>query len=161
MEIVAPISSYKKNGLKIYMVGCFIAAAVLAYDGYLSKYEWSQRYDFYKKHVVDNDNQPDGTMLFNRYVSVLALVGGIYFAARFFQKKDDKIIADDNAVTFCGGEKINYDSIEKIDKSAYNSKGYFVFTYKDSSGGEKDKKLSNKDWDNLDAVMNLMVEKIS
>ena len=64
MAIEAPISKFKKNGLILWMVVCIGVAIIFAYDGYLSKYEWSLRYSFYEKHV--KDGQPDDTMVFNQ-----------------------------------------------------------------------------------------------
>jgi len=58
-------------------------------------------------------------------------------------------------------ERIACDSIEKIDKTYFESKGYFVITYKDSQGGEVVRKLSNRTYDNMDAVLNELVMKIS
>ena len=37
MAIEAPLSRYKRNNFKIYIVVCLFAAAWFAYDGYLSQ----------------------------------------------------------------------------------------------------------------------------
>ena len=66
MAIEAPISKFKKDNFRISIGICLAVAVIFAYDGYLSKYEWSKRYGFYKKHVLDNDGKPDSTMVFNR-----------------------------------------------------------------------------------------------
>ncbi|MGD8787685.1 MAG: hypothetical protein PVJ60_09695, partial [Phycisphaerales bacterium] len=66
MAIEAPISKFKKTNFKIYIVICIAVAIVFAYDGYLSKYKWSGRYNFYREHVLDNDGKPNPTMSFNR-----------------------------------------------------------------------------------------------
>jgi hypothetical protein len=58
MAIEAPVSKYTKTNIKIYIAVCVAAAVIFAYDGYLSKYKWSGRYSFYKKHVLDNDGKP-------------------------------------------------------------------------------------------------------
>ena len=66
--------------------------------------------------------------------------------------KTDELIINDK-------EKIAYDSIEKIDKTNFKSKGYFVITYKDQSGREVNRKLSDRTYDNLEAVLNEVVVK--
>ena len=64
MAVEAPYSRYRKTNFKIVLFGGLIFAIILAYDGYLSKYEWSHRRSFYEEHTIDG--QPDGTMEFNR-----------------------------------------------------------------------------------------------
>src|SRR4030042_5076011 len=66
MAIEAPMSKFTKTNFKIYIGVCLFAAGIFAYDGYLSKYEWSKRYSFYKEHVLDNDGKPSPTMEFKR-----------------------------------------------------------------------------------------------
>ena len=59
MAIEAPISKFKKDNFRISIGICLAVAVIFAYDGYLSKYEWSKRYNFYKDPVLDNDGKPD------------------------------------------------------------------------------------------------------
>ena len=72
-----------------------------------------------------------------------------------------KIIADDQQLILSEKEKISYRSIESINKTDYDSKGYFVVVYKDSTGQMLQKKISNRTFDNLDAVLQLLVSKIT
>lgn len=161
MAIEAPISKFKKNNLKIYIGVCLLAGAIFAYDGYLSQYEWSKRTEFYKEHVLDNDNKPTATMQFNRKSPFafggLAVLLGLYLLS----VKKKKIVAEENELVFSTGEKIPYDSIQKIDKTHFDSKGTFVFTYKGSDGNEVDRKLSDRTYDNLKAILDHLVAKIS
>ena len=60
-----------------------------------------------------------------------------------------------------GSKTIAYDSIEKINKSNFDSKGYFVLTYMDQSNKPQDLKISDRTYDNLSAVMDCIVEKIT
>ncbi|MBC8378018.1 MAG: hypothetical protein H8E62_02475 [Planctomycetes bacterium] len=160
MVIEAPLSRYKKQNFMI-IIGILVGAAVIfGYDGYLSKYEWSMRYSFYKKHVVDNGGVPDGTMDFNQKYPPFFFLGGVIVAAYYIAVKGKKVLADEDALK-TEKETITYDTIEKIDKTHFDNKGYFIITYKDSSGQNKDLKVSDRTYDNLGAVLDHVVEKIS
>ncbi len=160
MAIVAPMSKFSLKGLKIYMGACIIAAAVLAYDGYLSKYEWSKRHGFYKEHVIDNNGEPDGAMKFNRVMPPILFAGAVLFGIRFAMIRNRKIVVDETGVV-TPKQAIGYDSIEKIDRTNFDSKGYFVITYKNNRGGESVLKLSSKTYDDLQAILNELIAKIT
>jgi hypothetical protein len=159
MTIEAPVSKYTKSNLKIYILFCVIFAAIFAYDGYLSKYEWSQRRSFYDKHV--KDGKPSDTMIFNRYAPIFLLAAAGIFAARFRSIKDKKLSVDEDKLVISENEQILYDSIQKIDRTHFSSKGYFVITYKDKQGNEIDRKLSDRTYDNLEAILEHLAGKIS
>ena len=159
MAIEAPVSKYRKTNLKIYIAVCIIFAVVFAYDGYLSKYEWSRRHSFYEKHV--KDGQPDETMIFNQIIPIVLAAAAVGLAARLRAVKDKKLLADENELLISGREKISYDSIQKIDKTHFESKGFFIITYKDNDKREVKRKLSNRTYDNLAAVLDELVAKIS
>ena len=159
MEIEAPYSKYKKNNLKIYIAVCFIAAAIFAYDGYLSKYEWSHRQDFYQKHV--KDAKPDDMMVFNQKAPIFLTLLALALAARFIIAKNKKVIALENQLLINNKEKIAYDSIQKINKTYFDSKGFFIITYKNDLGQESDCKLSSGSYDNLGDILDHLVTKIS
>lgn len=159
MAIEAPVSKYRKTNLKIYIAVCIIFAFVFAYDGYLSKYEWSRRHSFYEKHV--KDGQPDETMIFNQITPIVLAAAAVGLAARLRAVKDKKLLADENELVISGREKVSYDSIQKIDKTHFSSKGYFIIAYKDKDGTEINRKLSDRTYDNLAAVLDELVAKIS
>lgn len=190
MTIEAPISRHKKTNFKIYIAVCIVVAIIFAYDGYLSKYKWSGRYSFYKEHVVDNDGKPTATMKFNRgsppfFIGVAVLLGVYLFAIKnkkIVAGKNELIIPSTSLRTGSNKERIAYDSIQKIDKTHFRSKtkrkfvgdqsgnvqethsapeGYFIITYKDNSGREVKRKLSSRTYDNLAAVLDELVAKIS
>jgi len=160
MATEAPISKYNLRTLKIYIIVCVGVGIALAYDGYLSKYEWSRRHDFYQEHVIDNGGEPDSSMMFNRYLPPLLVVGAIFFATRLSMIKNKKVIADDTSLII-GPKTITYDSIEKINKTYFKSKGYFIVTYKDQQGTDTDVKISDKTYDNLEPLLDEIVTKIS
>ena len=53
------------------------------------------------------------------------------------------------------------DAIQKIDKTYFDSKGYFIITHKDQNGREVNRKLSDRNYDNLGAVLDHLVAKIT
>jgi len=160
MAIEAPISKYKKTNFKIYIAACIIFAVIFAYDGYLSKYEWSRRHSFYEKHI--KDGRPDETMIFNQITPIVLAAAAIGLAARFRALKDKKLLADENELVISDREKISYDSIQKIDKTHFGpTKGYFVVTYKNKDGREVNRKISSNTYDGLAAVLDELVAKIT
>ena len=167
MAIEAPISKFSKMNLKIYIGVCLIATVVFGYDGYLSKYEWSRRYSFYKEHVIDNDGKPTSTMNFNRKSPPVFLGAAVVLAAYLVTLKKNKLVADENELIVNGTQRIVYDSIQQIDKTYFESKGFFdskgfyVLTYKDEGGKEIERKISSKKYDNLAAVLDHLEEKIT
>jgi hypothetical protein len=161
MPIEAPISKYKKTNLKIYIAVCLAAAIIFAYDGYLSKYKWSGRYNFYKENVLDNDGKPNPTMNFNRKSPPFFAAAAVFFVAYLFVIKNKKLIAAENELVFSDKDKIPYDSIQSINKTYFEKQGFFVITHKDEHGKEIDRKISDRNYDNLGAVLDLLVAKIS
>jgi hypothetical protein len=161
MPIEAPISKYKKTNLIIFIVVCVVLAIIFAYDGYLSKYKWSGRYNFYKEHVLDNEGKPNPTMIFNRKSPPFFAGAAVLFGVYLFVIKNKKLVADENELVFSAKEKIPYDSIQSINKTYFDKKGFFVFTYKDEHGKEINRKLSERNYDNLAAVLDHLVAKIS
>ena len=159
MAIEAPYSKYSKNNFKIGIVLFVAMAIIFAYDGYLSKYEWSLRRSFYEEHV--KDGKPDFDMVFNQK-SPLVFVGlAAVTTAWFWARKNKKLLADENELIISNKEKISYDSIQQIDKTYFEKKGFFVITYKDKDGKEVMRKLNERTYDNLAAILEHLVAKIS
>jgi hypothetical protein len=158
MAIEAPISKTKKNNLKIYAVACIIFAIIFAYDGYLSKYEWSHRSSFYEKHVKEGN--PDDTMIFNRIAPIFLVALAAVLMGWFWTLKNKKLLADEKGLFLSNKEKISYDSVQKIDKTHFNSKGFFIITYKNKNGSEVNRKLSDRTYDNLAAVLDKLVAEL-
>jgi len=161
MAIEAPISKFKKTNLKIFLGICIAIAIIFAYDGYLSKYKWSGRYSFYKKQVIDNDGKPTPAMNFNRKSPPFFLAGAVVFAVMLYVVKDKKLIADENELVISDKKRIPYDSIQQINKTYFEKKGFFVITYKNKGEGVARLRLSDRKYDNLSAVLEHLVAKIS
>jgi len=152
MAVIATFSKYKKTNYKIAIAILVAAAIYFAYDGYFNQ-------KFIDKHSLTGE--PDGTLVFNRKSPPFLLAGGVAMAVCLFVVGGRKVVADENELIISEKEKIAYDSIEAIDKSNYESKGVFVITYKDSAGSEVQRKLSDKTYDNLNAVLDVLVAKIT
>ena len=161
MAIEAPISKFKKNNFRICIAVCLVTAIIFAYDGYLSKYEWSKRYSFYKEQVVDNDGKPTPVMVFNQKSPPFFAGAAVLLWAYLLATKNKKLIADETELVLSDRDRIPYDSVQKIDRTYFEKKGFFVFTYRDENGKEIDRKLSDKTYDGLGAILDHLVAQIS
>ena len=153
MSVVAPLSRYKKQNVFILIAICFIAGGWFAYDGYFSQ-------KFIEEHK-NEDGSADSTLEFNRKSPPYFAAAAVLLAGYFFYIKDRKVVAEVNELVINGKEKIPYDSIEKIDKTYFDSKGFFVISYKTADGAEKNLKFGDRTYDNLPAVLDALVAKIS
>ena len=159
MAIEAPYSKHNKTNFRIGVVLCIVAAIIYGYDGYLSKYEWSLRRSFYEEHVIDG--KPDFDMLFNQKSPFVFVALATVLTAWFWTRRNKKLLADENELIISTKEKISYDSIQQIDKTYFNKKGFFVITYKDKDGKKVRRKLNDRTYDNLAAILEHLVAKIS
>lgn len=161
MAIEAPISKFKKTNFNISIGLCAAMAVIFAYDGYVSKYKWSMRYSFYKENVLDNGGKPNSTMIFNQKSPPFFAGAAVVLGACLLVLRKKKLVAEESELVFGEDKKIPYDSIEKIDKTYFEKKGFFVFTYRDERGKEVSRKLSDRTYDNLGAILDHLVAKIS
>ncbi len=152
MAVEAPLSKYKKNNFRIGIVILVGLAIWFAYDGYRSE-------EFIKRHT-DQNGKPDSTLVFNRKAPPYLVGAAVLLGVYLFAIKDKKVVADESSL-IVGKRQIAYDSIEKIDKTHFDSKGYFVITYKDYQGADTNLTLSDGIYDNLSAVLDELVAKIS
>lgn len=153
MAIEAPLSKHKTNNYKIYIGVCVIAAVWFGYDGYVSKK--------FKAAHTQQDGKPDGTLVFNRWAPPLFFAGAVLFGLYLSKIKNRKMVAGESELVISDKERISYDSIQKIDKTYFDSKGYFIITHKDSNGREVNRKLGDRNYDNLTAILDHLVAKIS
>ncbi len=161
MAVEAPLSKYKKDNYRM-TIGAFLLFAILfAYDGYLSKYEWSKRHSFYKEHVLDNNGVPDSTMVRNRRLGPALAVCAAVAAVRMVMVKGRKIIAADDALVLADGTTIPYDRIDQIDKTHFEAKGVFTVTYRAESGAERNLKLNARAYDNMPAILEVLTAKLT
>jgi len=153
MAIEAGLSKFKKNNLKIYIVVLLIFGIWFGYDGHFSE-------KFREEHT-DANGKPDSTLVFNQKSPPFFIGAAVLLGVYLFAIRNKKIIAEENELIISDKKKITYDSIEKIDKTHFDSKGFFVITYKNKAGAEVNYKLSDRKYDNLSAVLDELVAKIS
>ncbi|MBE0536134.1 MAG: hypothetical protein IH624_10740 [Phycisphaerae bacterium] len=161
MAVEAPLSKYKKDNYRIGIAVLVVFGILFAYDGYLSQYEWSMRQSFYKEHVLDNDGVPDGTMQLNRSLPPVFAVIAALLAVRLVMVRGRRITAGDEALILPNGKTIAYDRIEQIDKTHFDSKGFFVVTYKTDRGAEANLRLTSRAYDNMPAILDVLTAKIT
>jgi hypothetical protein len=153
MALVAPLSRYKRNTFMIYISALALLAAWLAYDARFN--------EKFKKNHTNADGSPDSVLVFNQkappYLFGAAVLIGVYL----FTLRGKKIVADDNAIAIDNKLTIAYDTIQKIDKTFFDSKGRFTITYKTPDGRETDVELSDRTYDNLEEILNHSIAKIS
>ena len=152
MALVAPFSKYKVKNFLIYMAVLVGVAAWFFYDG-----NYNQA--FIEKHSPDGI--PDATMTLNKKAPTYLVGGTVLLGIYTLVIRKKRVIAEDNSLVIDGKPGIAYDSIQKIDKTDFDKKGYFTFTYKTPDGKEIDRKISDRDYDNLKAILDHLVAKIS
>ena len=153
MAIEAPISKYKKTNYMITIAVCFGLGIWCIYDGYFNK-KFIEEYS-------DEQGNAVGWLVVNRKAPPYLIGVCIPLAGYLLYLRKTKLIADENELIFKESDKIPYESIEKIDKTYFEKKGFFVIMYKNQNGREIRRKLSNKKYDNLSAVLDRLVAKIS
>jgi len=151
MAIVAPLSRYKKKNMII--MTCLLIGIGLwfYYDGHYNQ-------KFIDEHTVDG--KPDSTLNFNRKSPPFFIGAGILWGIYLLVIKNKKIMADENTLD-TGKEKIAYNTIQKINKMNFDKKGYFIVTYTADNGQSRDLKISDRMYDNVPAVLDHIVSKIS
>ena len=152
MAIEARLSRYKKNNLLI-MIALLIGLGVwFYYDGHYNQ-------GFISKHTQE-DGTADSTLSFNRKAPPFMVGAGILVGIYLAAIRGRKVVADETEL--CSrGLKIPYSAIEKINKTHFDKKGYFILTYTDGSGQHKELKFSDRMYDNLPAVLDHLVAKIT
>ncbi len=153
MAIEAPLSRYKRINFYIYIGVCLAAALWFGYDGYVNE-------SFIKKHS-DEQGRPTGTLAFNRKSPPFLLAGAMLLGGYFCTIRNRKVVAADDALVIAGKQKIPYDSIEKIDKTYFEKRGFFTITYKNEQGGTTQRTLSDREYDNLGPILDHLVAQIS
>lgn len=150
MAIEAPISRYKKQNLIIIALVLIGAGLWFGYDGHYNQ-------KFIEKNTVEG--VPNSTLNFNRKAPPFLIGAGILLGIYFFMIRGKKLIADENELV-SGSLKIPYDSIEKINKTHFDKKGLFTISYTEN-GQSKELTLKDRTYDNLPAVLDHIVSKIS
>lgn len=146
MAIEAPLSRYKRNNFYIGIAVCIGLALWCGYDGYIDE------------TFKERSPQWWGP---NRVVPFVLLPAAAALGAWLYAIRNRKVVAADDTLVIAGKQKISYDSIEKIDKTYFEKKGFFTITYKNQQGGEVRRSLSDREYDNLGPILDHLVAKIS
>lgn len=153
MAIEAPLSRHKRNSFMIYIVVCVAVALWFAYDGYLNQ-----------KFIEENTNEdgrPNGTLVFNRLAPLFCVAGAVLFGLWLYVIRGRKVVAEESELVVAGKKRIPYEVIEKVDKTHFETKGFFTISYKPDGGGEVQQKLSERDYDNLEPILDHIVAQIA
>jgi hypothetical protein len=153
MAIEAPISRYKKTNIKICIAVCIGLVIWCIYDAHFNE-------EFIKKYT-DNDGNPTGWLIINKKAPPFLIGAAVLAGVYLFSLKNKKLIADENELIINNKKRISYDSIQQIDKTYFDKKGFFVIAYKDNGESEVRLKLSDRKYDNLTAILEHLVAKIS
>ncbi len=153
MAVEAPYSSYRKTNCILYIILLLALGIWCAYDGYYNE-------DWIQKHT-NPDGSPKAYLTANLWCPYFAGGAAVAIAVFWFSVRNKKLVADENELIISEKEKIPYSSIQQIDKTHFDSKGFFIISYKDKNGRDAIKALSYKKYDNLKAVLEHLVSKIT
>jgi hypothetical protein len=153
MAIEAPLSKHRRTYLIIRIVVCVLFAIWFGYDGYFN--------EKFKSEHVDADGAPDGTLVFNQKAPPVLFCVAVLLGVHLYVVRNSRVRAEENELLINATEKIPYDSIEKIDKTHFKSKGFFVLTYRGGNGRVVKRKLGDADYDNLGPILDELVAKIT
>jgi hypothetical protein len=152
MALEAPLSKFRRNNFIIYIAICLAVALWFAYDGYLNQ-------GFIEDHSPQG--RPDSTLVINQKAP-FALVGcTILLAGYWYAIRHRKLVAAEDALILANGRRIPYDSIEQIDKTYFEKKGFFTITYKNEAGKLVRHRLSDRHYDNLSPLLDHLVAQIT
>ena len=153
MAIEARISKSTKFWLLIYVLGLVGLAGWFAYDGFRNKI-------FIEKHT-NEEGEADGALWFNKKSPPFFLGGALVMGLRLFVVSKRRIVAEESELVIHNKVRIPYDAIQEIDKTHFKTKGVFTLAY-DSPGGERLRhKVDSRDYDNMTAILDHLVEQIS
>lgn len=154
----APISKFKQHNALIFMAVLIGLGTFFTYDGFCSKNPNSFRHEWYLKHAPEGVE--NSTIKSNKYMGPPMVIVGILSLGYFFYLKNRKLTANEEGLDVEGKQKVKYSQIESIDKTNFKSKGYFVIVYKEGET-EKNLKISDRRYDGLDKILDMVIEKIS
>lgn len=154
MAIEAPLSKYQRNNFLIYIAGCLLLGLWFGYDGYINK-------TFISEHTTEQ-GEPNSTLVFNRKAPPVLFAGAMFFSGCLYAIRSRRVVAAEDALLLPRGRKIPYDDIEMIDRTHFEKKGFFTIAYrKRGSGALVRRKLNDRQYDNLEAILDHLVAQIS
>ena len=153
MPVEAPVSKFRKTNLKIYIAVCIAFVLWCVYDANFN--------EKFREKYTDADGKPTGWLVINQKAPPYLAGVALLLAGYLFAIRNKKIVADENELVISDKEKVRYDTIQRIDKTYFDKRGFFIVTYKNESGKDVHRALSDRKYDNLGAVLDYLVAKIS
>ncbi|MEK7993148.1 MAG: hypothetical protein AAB403_05020 [Planctomycetota bacterium] len=153
MPVEAPVSKFRKTNLKIYIAVCIAFVIWCVYDANFN--------EKFREKYTDADGKPTGWLVINQKAPPYLAGVALLLAGYLFAIRNKKIVADENELVISDKEKVRYDTIQRIDKTYFDKRGFFIVTYKNESGKDVHRALSDRKYDNLGAVLDHLVAKIS
>ena len=153
MPIEAPVSKFRKTNLKIYIAVCIAFVIWCVYDAHFN--------ETFKEKYTDADGEPMGWLVVNQKAPPYLAAAALLLAGYLFAIRNKKVVAGDDELVISGKEKVRYDSIQTIDKTYFEKRGFFIITYRNENGKDVRRALSDRRYDNLGAVLDYLVAKIS
>ena len=153
MPTTARFSKYKRNNYLIWILFCIICALWFGYDGYYNE-------KFINENLTE-EGSPNSKLAFNRKTPPVFAAAAVLLVIRLLTIRKAGVTADEKGLIINNRLRIPYDSIEKINKTYFDSKGFFTVTYKDESGNENERKISDRVYDDLEPVLEETISRIS
>lgn len=153
MAIEAPLSRYKRNNFKLYIVVFLVLGGWFAYDGYISK-------SFISEHT-DEQGNPDAILVLNQKSPPIFGALAVFFGVWLYAIRNRKVVAEDKELVIADKKRIPYDAIDAIDKTHFEEKGTFTIIYKDPGGAEARYRLTDRQFDNLGPILDHLVAQIT
>lgn len=136
----------------LYIAVCLVLSVWCVYDGYVNK-------GFIAKHTTQ-EGKADSTLLLNRIGGPSLLLLAIGLTVWLYMIRTRRLIATRDMLITAKGNKIPFDSIEKIDKTHFQNKGFFTITYHDAQD-TRSLRLDERDYDDLGPILQRLIEAIS
>jgi hypothetical protein len=152
MDIIGPASRHKGNTFILYIAMLVLFSLWCVYDGYFNS-------EFITQHT--ENGQRDGSLQFNRLSPPVMILAAAGLAVWLYRSRGSSVVAGDTALTLTEGLTVPYDSIQQIDKTHFEKKGFFVITYKTDGDREAIVRLDDRHYDNLGPILDRLVEKIT
>jgi hypothetical protein len=152
MAIKVPVSRYRKNNHLIALVICLALAAWCFYDGRYNK-------EFIQKHTNPDGTPNDPWLIVNRNAPPYLLIAGVLVIANFYRVRNQRVRIDEDTL-FINGLSIPLKEVVEIDRTEFDTKGFFVLSYK-SGGAEQKITLYSRQYDHLSDILDRLIEEIS
>ncbi len=153
MPVEAPVSKFRKTNLKIYIAVCIAFVIWCVYDAHFN--------EKFREKYTDADGKPTGWLVINQKAPPYLAGVALLLAGHLLAIRNKKIVADENELVISDKEKVRYDAIQTIDKTYFDKRGFFIITYKNENGKDVHRALSDRKYDNLGAILDHLVAKIS